>query len=651
MEGASKMNFPLLKSDGNSLSNKKGEVSFVYKFLPLDFEQLDYDTLCTYYTSVKYFLGSLNDKDYIRIYKIDGEAYLVTSIKDFNFPRVVLGSPDDPLSFYLGSSEIFSDIKFGDDYLVFNGKYHKFINIREFPSEISENHLGEIGLDFILSFRKMSEMKQRSFIEVKDGSYKGKKNQSKSKIELSKADSALSVIEEIADAISKGEEALFKTEAWIIVSDISKEVLFNKVTAVFQTLLTHKLYLESIALSEVFVNNFPGVTPIFSNDRSLIKHTSFIASLIPLSKDKLMNEGFELFSKGGERLYFDIKNRSFKNKNTFVAGPTGSGKSLLVQHMIENYLINGENIIVLDKGESYKKLCLYYDGLLLDTKINFLTFKNAQYLTDFVLEVAGKDEFSKIGKGELFDWIECGIKNNLFHTHDEFINYLEEKFNKIKYYFSDIKHFFCDDIINYLDQKFVYCEVKKYPPKLRGPVILFLFQFFEHFKGDVTFVFEEIHNYLLTTPDSIVGTISREIRKEGGALVGVTQSVNDILLYPLLNVLWENTQHKFLFQHETEPSETYIKGHARDLFLSITENTFKNNNEYKSEKKDHSEFLLNSDGFNKVVRLYVTKDKYELYTSDPEDQKNFNNWMSLNSTAFSDFKEAIHSYTRIKYEI
>jgi hypothetical protein len=644
------VSFPILELKDNCLNNKKGEKSYVYKFLPLDFEQLDYDILCSYYVNVKNFLNSFSDKEYIRFYNISDETYLVTSMKDLIFPHVVLAPVDNPLSFYIGSSDFFSDVKIEDDYLMYNGKFHKFINIREFPSDITENHLGELGHEFVFSFQKMSEAKQKAFVEIKDGTYKGKKNQSKSKIELSKADSALNVIEEIANDISNGNESLFKAEAWIIVSDVSKEVLFDKVSKVFQELLTHKLYLESVSLSEMFILNFPGVTPNFNSSRSKIVHSSFISSLIPLSKDMLMKEGFEIFSKTGEKLFFDIKDRSFQNKNAFVAGPTGSGKSLLVQHMIESYLVKGENVIVLDKGESYKKLCQYHDGLLLDTKINFLTFKNAQYLTDFVLEIAGKDEFSKIQKGELFDWINVGIKENRFITHDDFIAYLESKFNKIKFYFSDILHFFCDEQSNYLEQKFIYCEVKKYPAKLRGPVILFLFQFFEHFKGNVTFIFEEIHNYLLTTPDSIVGTISREIRKEGGALVGVTQSVNDIELYPLLNVLWENTQHKFLFRHETEPAETYIKGHARDLFLSISENTFRNNNEFKSEKKNYSEFIISSAGFNKVVRLYVTKDKYELYTSDPEDRNKFNHWMSLNSLVFDHFRDAIHSYTRIKYE-
>ena len=74
----------------NCLCNKKGERSYVYKFLPLDFEQLDYDILCSYYGNVKNFLNSVSDKEYIRFYNISRETYLVTSIKDLNFPNVVL---------------------------------------------------------------------------------------------------------------------------------------------------------------------------------------------------------------------------------------------------------------------------------------------------------------------------------------------------------------------------------------------------------------------------------------------------------------------------------------------------------------------------------------------------------------------------------
>jgi hypothetical protein len=64
----------------------------------------------------------------------------------------------------------------------------------------------------------------------------------------------------------------------------------------------------------------------------------------------------------------------------------------------------------------------------------------------------------------------------------------------------------------------------------------------------------------------------------------------------------------------------------------------------------NSEFLLSSGGFLKIVRLYVSKHKYELYTSDDEDKQNFDSWFEMNQIAFSTFKEAIESYTRMKYE-
>ena len=56
------------------------------------------------------------------------------------------------------------------------------------------------------------------------------------------------------------------------------------------------------------------------------------------------------------------------------------------------------------------------------------------------------------------------------------------KFEKIKYYFSDIRKFLTDEEVS-LENKFIYCEVKNYPSKIRGAVILFLFQFFDNFKG------------------------------------------------------------------------------------------------------------------------------------------------------------------------
>lgn len=644
------MDFPIVSTSENFIVNKHGEVVYFFKFIPLDFEQIDEHDLNGYFNNLKSHLQSLSHKDYFRFYYIDGISYLATTQKDITFPSVTLEPLIDPLKTIISQGDLFSDIKIGDDYINFNNRYFKYIHLKDFPSEIFENHLADLGCDFILNFSKLSGAEQTVLLEYQGKNYEGKLVTSKSKIETNKAQNALGTMEDMAGKISRGEESLFRAETWLILSGFSHNELVQKTEILLNRLLTHKTYVESINLSRVFAGNFPGQKSNFFTKGSLVIDTSFLISLLPLTKHQLLNEGFKLFSNDGDELFYDIKHRSFDNKNTFVAGPTGSGKSLLVQHIIDHYIQKNNKVIVLDKGESYLKLCNYYGGSSLSGKLNFLKFKKPQYLTDLVLEFAGKDEFNKVQKGELFHHIQEGIKNNSFNTHLEFIEYLETLFPKIKFYFSDVMEFFTDDPDDSFNSDFIYCEMKNFTARMKAPVILFLFQYFEHFKGDVIFVFEEIHNYLLTTPDSIVGTISREIRKEGGALISVTQSVNDIDIYPLLNVLWDNSEHKFIFKHNTDPKPKYLSGYERELFLTMSDNSLKNLNDSGNEKKKFSQFLVKSNQIKKTVRLYIPKDKYELYTSDPEDRKMFNEWFSRNSSLFEDYKKAIETYARIKHE-
>jgi len=55
------------------------------------------------------------------------------------------------------------------------------------------------------------------------------------------------------------------------------------------------------------------------------------------------------------------KNR-IDNRNKFVLGPSGSGKSFLMNTMLHQYLLNGSDVVMVDVGHSYKGLCDYYSG-------------------------------------------------------------------------------------------------------------------------------------------------------------------------------------------------------------------------------------------------------------------------------------------------
>ena len=45
------------------------------------------------------------------------------------------------------------------------------------------------------------------------------------------------------------------------------------------------------------------------------------------------------------------------NRNKFILGPSGSGKSFFTNHMERSYYEKGAHIVLVDVGHSYKGLC------------------------------------------------------------------------------------------------------------------------------------------------------------------------------------------------------------------------------------------------------------------------------------------------------
>lgn len=50
------------------------------------------------------------------------------------------------------------------------------------------------------------------------------------------------------------------------------------------------------------------------------------------------------------------------NRNKFVLGPSGSGKSFFMNALIEQYMLYNMDIVIVDTGHSYSGLCSYYQG-------------------------------------------------------------------------------------------------------------------------------------------------------------------------------------------------------------------------------------------------------------------------------------------------
>ncbi len=69
----------------------------------------------------------------------------------------------------------------------------------------------------------------------------------------------------------------------------------------------------------------------------------------------------------GRPIHVDISDEPVKrgictNRNKFILGPSGSGKSFFTNHMVRTYYEQGTHIVLVDVGHSYKGLCDLVDG-------------------------------------------------------------------------------------------------------------------------------------------------------------------------------------------------------------------------------------------------------------------------------------------------
>lgn len=57
-----------------------------------------------------------------------------------------------------------------------------------------------------------------------------------------------------------------------------------------------------------------------------------------------------------------MRTNRINNRNKFVLGPSGSGKSFFMNALIEQYMLYNMDMVIVDTGHSYSGLCSYYNG-------------------------------------------------------------------------------------------------------------------------------------------------------------------------------------------------------------------------------------------------------------------------------------------------
>ena len=132
-----------------------------------------------------------------------------------------------------------------------------------------------------------------------------------------------------------------------------------------------------------------------------IEETNYRSSLSPF--------GIKMVDRlTGKPLHLDISDLPMKqgiitNRNKFVLGPSGSGKSFFMNHIVRQYYEQGAHIVLVDTGHSYSGLCAMInrkthgqDGIYYtysdDKPISFNPF----YVDDMVFSVEKKDSIKTL---------------------------------------------------------------------------------------------------------------------------------------------------------------------------------------------------------------------------------------------------------------
>ncbi|MCJ8154098.1 TraG family conjugative transposon ATPase [Chryseobacterium sp. SSA4.19] len=144
-----------------------------------------------------------------------------------------------------------------------------------------------------------------------------------------------------------------------------------------QSQIENKLFTKGIIISknaynqlELFRATIPGNATEL-RDYDLFMTTSEAALCFFFKESYPVNEESNFYLRFTDRQGVPIKidpadlpmkTGRINNRNKFVLGPSGSGKSFIMNTIVEQYLPNNYDVVIVDTGYSYSGLCSYVGG-------------------------------------------------------------------------------------------------------------------------------------------------------------------------------------------------------------------------------------------------------------------------------------------------
>jgi conjugation system TraG family ATPase len=372
----------------------------------------------------------------------------------------------------------------------------------------------------------------------------------------------------------------------------------------------------------------------------------------------------------GKPVHVDISDEPMKkgvctNRNKFILGPSGSGKSFFTNHMLRSYYEQGTHIVLVDVGHSYKGLCQMVKGYYFTydeaNPIRFNPFyigegdsldtEKKESIKTLLLALWKKDNenFNRSEYVALSNALQLYYdKDRGFRCFNSFYEFLQTEFvtvlrtDLVKEKDFDVSNFLYvlrpyykggefDYLLNattnleFLQERFIVFELDniKDHPILFPVVTIIIMEVFiskmRKLKGvrKIILIEEAWKAIAKEGMAEYIKYLFKTVRKFYGEAIVVTQDVEDIISSPVVKqTIINNSDCKILldqskFQNKFEQIQELLGLTEKEkaLVLSI--------NKFNDPSRRYKEVFISLGGvLSKVYRVEVSPEEYLAYTTE-----------------------------------
>ena len=435
---------------------------------------------------------------------------------------------------------------------------------------------------------------------------------------------------------------------------------------------------ETVGAAQIFWAGIPGNSADFPMNDTFDTFTEQATCFLNLEtgyRSSLSPTGIRLGDRlTGKPVHVDISDEPVKmgictNRNKFILGPSGSGKSFFTNHMVRSYYEQGTHVVLVDVGHSYKGLCDmvkgYYftydeknpirfnpfyisEGDLLDTekKESIKTLLLALWKKDN--ETFNRSEYVALSNALQLYYEKLDSNSDLFPCFDSFYEFLKKDFvsilegDKVKEKDFDVNNFLyvlrpyykggefdyllnATENLDLLKERFIVFELDniKDHPILFPVVTIIIMEVFiskmRKLKGvrKMILIEEAWKAIAKEGMAEYIRYLFKTVRKFFGEAIVVTQEVEDIISSPVVKqAIINNSDCKILldqskYQNKFEQIQELLGLTEKEkaLVLSV--------NKANDPDKKYKEVFISLGGMmSKVYRTEVSLEEYYAYTTE-----------------------------------